>query len=256
MFYGLNNSQAQELQQALDTVKRLYRRHFAGDMMVALDRNMGFMQDPRFVSAFESQRPDAQEASLLWRLHVMCWCAGNALRLDGDFVECGVFRGFCTAVAAHYLDFGACPKTWHLFDTFSGIPSDQLDTGHTNPAVYQDPSLHDAVVRRFAVYPNIVVHQGRVPEVLAIGAPQRIAFLHLDMNSSKAEIGALEVFYDRLVPGACVLLDDYGWYAYRQQKIAEDAFFNERGCKVLELPTGQGVVLKPGSPTAGSPMRR
>lgn len=245
MFYGLNESQALEFQRALDTIRRLYRRHFAGDMLVSLDRNMGFMEDPRFAAAVDAQRPDAQEASLVWRLHVLCWCARNALRLEGDFVECGVYRGFCTAVAAAYLEFGACNKTWHLYDTFAGIPADQLDAGHVNPALYQDASLHDAVVRRFAGYANIAVHQGRVPEVLLKNAPARVAFLHLDMNSSKAEVGALEVLCDRLVPGAYVLLDDYGWYAYRQQKVAEDAFFDQRGCKVLELPTGQGLVIMP-----------
>jgi hypothetical protein len=40
-----------------------------------------------------------------------------------------------------------------------------------------------------------------------------------------------------------VLLDDYGWYAYRAQKRAEDAFFAAQGYKVLELPTGQGLVV-------------
>ena len=244
MFYWLNESQAQELQGALDAIKRVYRRYFAADMMIALEKNMGFMQDARFIAAFQSQQPDAQEASLAWRLHVLCWCARNALRLDGDFVECGVYRGFSTAVAAAYLDFGTVPRTWHLYDTFSGIPPDQLDAGHTNPVVYQDPGLYDAVVRRFSRYPNVAVHRGRVPDVLVASAPERIAFLHLDMNSSKAEVGALDVLYDRLVPGAFLVLDDYGWFAYREQKLAEDAFFAARGLQVLELPTGQGLVIK------------
>jgi O-methyltransferase len=244
MFYFLNESEASELRSALATLQRLYRHSFVGDMLIALDRNAGFAEDARFVAALQAQRPSAQEASLMWRLHVLVWCAQNALRLEGDFVECGVHRGFMTAVAAHYLDFGTRAKTWHLFDTFSGIPADQLDPGHSNPAAFQVPGLYEAVAQRFAAYPNVVVHRGRVPEVLRESAPPRVAFLHLDMNSSKAEVGALEVLYERLVPGAFVLLDDYGWCAYRQQKIAEDAFFEPRGCKILELPTGQGLVLK------------
>jgi hypothetical protein len=84
-----------------------------------------------------------------------------------------------------------------------------------------------------------------VPEALAGSAPARIAFLHLDMNSSRAEVGALQLLYDRLLPGAFLLLDDYGWYAYREQKLAEDAFFEKRGVGVLELPTGQGLLVKP-----------
>jgi asparaginyl-tRNA synthetase len=38
-------------------------------------------------------------------------------------VECGVFRGFMTAVAARYLDFGASARRWYLYDTFEGIPA-------------------------------------------------------------------------------------------------------------------------------------
>lgn len=40
-----------------------------------------------------------------------------------------------------------------------------------------------------------------------------------------------------------MLLDDCGGYAYRAQQRAEDAFFAAQGYKVLELPTGQGLVI-------------
>ena len=245
MFYGMNEAQKEEFLRALATIRGIYPRNFAGDMLIALARNMGFMDDTRFVAAVDAEQPNAQEASLLWRLHVLCWCARNALRLEGDFVECGVFRGFMTAVAARYLDFAARPRRWHLYDTFEGIPQEQLDPGHDNPPAYRETGLHDSVRRRFATYPNVEVHRGRVPEVLAGSAPARIALLHLDMNSARAELGALEALYDRLVPGAHVLLDDYGWYYYREQKVAEDAFFEKRGVGVLELPTGQGLLIKP-----------
>jgi O-methyltransferase len=246
MFYWMNEAQQKEFARALDAIRSIYERYFAGDMLIALDRNMGFTQDARFLAAVEAQRPNAQESSLLWRLHVLCWCAQNALSLDGDFVECGVFRGFMSAVAAHYVDFGVQPKRWHLYDTFEGVPAGDLNAGQSSPPEFAQAGLHDAIVRRFAAYPNVVVHRGRVPQILVESAPARIAFLHLDMNSAKAEIGALELLYDRLAAGAFVLLDDYGWYAYRAQKEAEDAFFGTRGVGVLELPTGQGLVVKPG----------
>src|SRR3970282_1475454 len=130
MFYGMNEAQQQEFQRALAVIRGIYRRNFAGDMLIALDKNMGFMEEPRFV----------------------------------------------TAVAAQYLDFGARPKRWYLYDTFEGIPAPDLDPGHINPREYQEPGLHDAVVRRFADYPNIGQHRGRVPEVLHGSAPQKIAF--------------------------------------------------------------------------------
>jgi hypothetical protein len=34
------------------------------------------------------------------------------------------------------------------------------------------------------------------------------------------------------------------WRFHREQKLLEDAFLAERGYQVLELPTGQGFVIK------------
>jgi hypothetical protein len=47
-----------------------------------------------------------------------------------------------------------------------------------------------------------------------------------------------------MIPGAVLVLDDYGWLGYRQQKLAEDPWFAQRGYRVLELPTGQGLIIK------------
>jgi hypothetical protein len=54
-----------------------------------------------------------------------------------------------------------------------------------------------------------------------------------DFNNARAEIGALEVLFDRMVPGAVLVLDDYGWLAYRAQKEAEDPWFEKIGYRVL-----------------------
>lgn len=245
MFYGLTEAQQREFAAALGTITRLYPRYFAMDMLVTVGRNMGFLEDPAFMTAMNEEARNDQEKSLIWRLHVLCWAATNALKLEGDFVECGVFQGFSTAVVARYTRFAERPRRWYLYDTFSGIPADQVNEGDANPQVYQDPTLYEKVTRRFVQYPNIRIVRGRVPEVLQQACPQSIAFMHLDMNSAAAELGALQYLYDRMVPGAHLVLDDYGWYFYRQQKLAEDPFFRERGCSVLELPTGQGLVVKP-----------
>jgi len=244
MFYGLTQQSAPAVEAAIATLSAAFARTFAADMLITFDRNQGFLDDPDFMHAFNTIARSPTEKSLLWRLHVFCWCARNGLRRDGDFVECGVFEGFSVAVAAQLLDFAHTPRRWYLYDTFAGIPPDQIGTGHVSPQAYADPHLFGRVETRFERYRNIDVIQGRVPEVLAEVAPQRIAFLHLDMNSAQAEVGALECLYDRVVDGGLILLDDYGWLTYREQKVAEDLFFGRCGVPVLELPTGQGLVVK------------
>jgi hypothetical protein len=79
--------------------------------------------------------------------------------------------------------------------------------------------------------------------VLAERAPEKVAFLHLDLNSAVAEAAALEFFATRFSPGAFVLLDDYGWRGFRPQKLAADRFFGRLGKPIMELPTGQGVAM-------------
>lgn len=232
-----------KLNQAVETLARIFTFTFAGDMLITFDRNMGFFEDARFMEAFDSNVRTPVEKTLIWRLHVLCWSALNSLRVQGDFVECGVFQGFCSAVATRYLDFGSRDKQWYLYDTFTGIPPDHLNPGHQNPPYYEQEGLYEACRQRFAAYPNVHVIQGRVPEVLRERAPQKVAFMHIDMNSAAAEMGALEFFWERLMPGAVIVLDDYGWRGYRAQKLAEDPFFAARGRQVLELPTGQGLVL-------------
>jgi hypothetical protein len=41
-----------------------------------------------------------------------------------------------------------------------------------------------------------------------------------------------------------IVLDDYGWNAHRTRKLSADVFMLEHGLSVLELPTGQGLVVK------------
>jgi O-methyltransferase len=88
------------------------------------------------------------------------------------------------------------------------------------------------------------VIRGSVPESFAEAAPDAIALLHLDMNSAESEIGALDHLFDRVSPGGIVIFDDFGWTDYAPQRIAETAYMKERGYRILEMPTGQGFLIK------------
>lgn len=104
--------------------------------------------------------------------------------------------------------------------------------------------LYHEVVERFSTFGNFEVIRGWVPDSFQIKSPERVSFLHIDMNNVPAEIGALEHLFDRVVPGGIIVLDDYGWNGHEAQAIAEDEFMEKRGYSVLELPTGQGLIFK------------
>jgi hypothetical protein len=109
------------------------------------------------------------------------------------------------------------------------------------------------VKANFSEWKNIRIIEGPVPDTLDRVETQNIAYLHLDMNCSPPEVAALNFFWDRLLPGAFVLLDDYAYRGYEAQKHAMDAVAKEKHVMIVSLPTGQGLLMKPaGRVSAGT----
>jgi hypothetical protein len=190
-----------------------------------------------------------------WRVHVGLWAASNASKLDGDFVECGVNKGFMSSAIMEYLKWDSIGKIFYLLDTFKGMDeryvSDKerqsgllamnrafLESGRYTSSV-------DYVRANFAEWNNVCIIEGSIPETLDRVATQEVAFLHIDLNCARPEVAAALFFWDRLVPGAFMLLDDYAYYGYHEQKLAMDVFAVEKGADICTLPTGQGLIIKP-----------
>lgn len=245
MFYGkFEGPEDREfMQAAIRRFRKIFKRVHAGDNVILFQRNLGFQRNKAFMEAFNANAANAQEKSLILRLNTLAWAAEHALNVEGDYVECGVWKGFCSAVLTQYLDFAKLDRTFYLYDTFEGIPEEYDTEKHDAPGFRQD-GLYEGVIERFSPYPNVKVIKGLVPDSFEQAAPEKIAFMHIDMNSSKSEIAALEVLFDRLSPGGMLVFDDYGWSGYVAQQIAEDAFMAERGHRILELPSGQGLLIK------------
>lgn len=231
-----------------------------GDHLLSIDKAQDFMNDSRFAQAWSAVRDTHQydrynaRDGIKWRFHVLTWAATHAARLQGDFVECGVFKGDMSWVVTECVDAFASGRQMHLVDSFDGFSTkySSADDFPRDPAffqrandIYKRESHYDRVKARFADKPYVNVIKGFVPDVLEeLDIPQ-VAFLHIDLNSAAAEVGALEYFFPRLVPGGVIVLDDYGWNMFHKQLEVEKAFFAARGLQVLELPTGQGLVIKP-----------
>ena len=245
MFYGnfKGPDDHQYLREAIARFRTIFGQVFAGDNVILFQRTLGFRRNKKFMEALSENVKTRQERSLVLRLNTLAWAGKHALNFEGDFVECGVWRGFSSAVLARYLDFGTVDKTYYLYDTFAGIPAGYDTEKHDSP-LFAKAGLYEQVVERFRPYPNVRIVRGTVPESFQEACPEKVAFLHLDMNSSKSEIAALDVLFDRIVPGGMIVFDDYGWTAYRRQQLTEDEFMGKRGYRILELPTGQGLLVK------------
>ena len=219
---------------------------FVGEGLVTWLRTLPFLEDDRFMTLADELQELLPIPNWHWNLQTVVWAVQQTAGIEGDLVELGVFKGHTTRFVADYVGFQDSPKRWWLFDTFEGIPADQLDEGwkEVNEAVYGGTFSHAEVSERFRGFPNIEVIKGRVPEILHERCPEKISFLHMDLNNSTAEIAAQEVVFDRLSPGAVIVFDDYCWAASRAQYLAERRWFEVRGLHILPLPTGQGIFVK------------
>ncbi len=233
---------------------------YDADFLMVWNKNTDFLSDPHFMAAYRAGmdsghkigRPagSQEDIHIEWRILVCCWAGWHARHLPGDFVECGTNTGIMSLAVCNYIDFNSTGKSFWLFDTFRGIPGEQispeeraLGRDKENELFYEE--CFERAKRNFAAFPKAHLVRGKVPDTLSSVPINQACYLCLDMNIMLPELAAIEYFWPRLVPGAPVIMDDYGWLGYAAQKKALDAFAAGKGVRILTLPTGQGLLLKP-----------
>ncbi len=211
--------------------------------------NCDFLNDEDFKRAYRAgeELNSWSNSPIHWRVHVVLWAAARAVALDGDLVECGVNRGGFSRAIIEYINFAQITdKKFYLLDTFEGLADEYIsDEERANIADYEYEDCYDEVKKTFEKFENVVIIKGVVPETLSQVKAEKISFLSIDMNCVAPEIAAAEFFWDKLTSGAAIVLDDYGWAKHIVQKRAFDEFAKRKDVKILSLPTGQGLILKP-----------
>jgi O-methyltransferase len=162
--------------------------------------------------------------------------------VEGDFVECGVWRGGNSLLAADVFRRAQQPRRTWLFDTFTGMTAPTDDdvkyNGNSAHATFlkKQRSDHNAwcyasledvqdSFRRRDLEQHANFVKGDVLLTLADqpSLPQRISVLRLDTDWYESTRMELEVLYPRLVRGGVLIVDDYGYW--QGAKKAVDEYF-------------------------------
>lgn len=229
--------------------------HFHGPITYNTDglitsNNCDFINEPRFAKAYAAAAATNPWPgfTLQWRVYNVCWFADFVKNLEGDFVECGVNTGAYARAVIEYIDFSKLGKRFYLFDTFSGLSNDQITDEERESGIdklymnnYKD--VYQEVKETFAPF-NVSIIKGLVPHTLHEYTSDKICYLSIDMNVMEPEIAAANYFWDKIVKGGVIMLDDYGFAPHIQQKLAFDKFAKEKNVNILSLSTGQGVIIK------------
>lgn len=170
--------------------------------------------------------------------------------LAGDIVECGVYKAVSLLRFATFRELLEVGHSRRIvaFDAFGKFPRAGID-GEVDQAFIerfeneggdglsaesiQDILSFKALSNSVELVPGDV--RETVPAYLSANPTRRIALLHLDMDVYEPTKVALERFWDHLVPGAIVVIDDYN--AVEGATRAVDEFVAAKGiARIEKLP--------------------
>ena len=90
-----------------------------------------------------------------------------------------------------------------------------------------------------------VFNNGFLPDSLEFSEnPNDLVWMHIDLNSAKPTLSALESFHDKIMAGGVILFDDYGWICHKDTRKIVDKFFETKKGINFSLPTGQAIYFK------------
>ncbi len=200
----------------------------------------------RKVRAFTSSSPER----IVGLMNAVKYVVAN--RIPGDFVECGVWRGGSTMVAAlTFQAIGDTSREMFLFDTFEGMSAptdaDVMFDGQkaadllSKSAKVEGPANYWCIAGLADVtenlkstgYPTSKVHfvKGKVEDTIPGRAPKQISILRLDTDWYESTAHELEHLYPLVSKNGIVIIDDYGhWQGARK---AVDDYFAKKGFRPL-----------------------
>ena len=171
--------------------------------------------------------------------------------VEGDIVECGVWKGGSMMMAALKLkEMGNVSRQLFLFDTYEGMsePSKEdkaIDGSYASELlsiadkeggdnIWCVANLEQVKTNLYSTnYDRNKMHfiVGKVEDTLPHPAINKIAILRLDTDWYESTLHELDMLYDKVVPGGIIIIDDYGHWA--GSKKAVDEFIKNRKLKVF-----------------------
>jgi O-methyltransferase len=173
---------------------------------------------------------------------------------SGDVIECGCWHGHSTVAIATILAKEGFTGRFHVFDSFEGGLSSfgakdqsffRLSEQEQRVQIKQfesDFALVSAVTEGFGF---VELHRGWIPQSFADFEKRPIKFLHVDVDMYEPTKATLDFFWESLVPGGCIVVDDYNHAIFEGATRAVDEFLEGKDPKlVYKVPMGSCYIIK------------
>jgi hypothetical protein len=173
----------------------------------------------------------------------------------GAIVECGTWKG---GMAAGLIEIGGQDRDYCFFDSFEGMPAAKEIDGENalrwqadkaSPKYYDNCSASleefQATVNLAGCAPErIKIFKGLFEKTLPDFQPPLIAVLRLDADWYDSTMICLQKFWNHILPGGLILLDDY--YVWDGCSRAVHSFLAERQAteRIHQFPVGVAFMRK------------
>lgn len=170
--------------------------------------------------------------------------------INGDIVECGVWRGgSAMLVAKILLKLGCTEKKIYLYDTYEGMtkPS-EVDIDNSGKKAYSFfaktkkgetsnwcfSPLEEVKKNMMSIgYPEgkIIFIKGKVEDTVPGTVPSAICLLRLDTDWYESTYHEMKHLYPVVAKGGVLVLDDYGYW--QGARMAVEKYLNESDSNIL-----------------------
>jgi O-methyltransferase len=172
---------------------------------------------------------------------------------SGVIVECGTWRG---GMSAGMIEVGGPGRQYYFFDSFEGMPPVE-DLDGPEAMVWQtDPGRRrfgtcDATVAEFQATirmtgcPANIVHvtKGFFEDSFPAFTPPPVAVLRLDADWYASTAICLEKFWDSVLPGGLILIDDYYGWDGCARAIHEGLAKRQATERIMQTPLGRVAFI-------------
>ena len=233
-------------------LRLLYSRHLVSDTLFATRGDLTRTKLVHSVMPYSLVGSSGLEATYDAATDVI------AQGVPGDFIECGVAQGGCSALMALVAKMDPRGRRMWLFDSFQGLPDPtekdfdagkQLTGGHIRPLVRGSclgtrSMVESVLFSRFELSrDSVFLIEGWFQDTLPLYKDRvgQIAVLRIDGDWYDSTLCCLKNLYGKVSPGGWVIIDDYGVCFGCKKAVHE--FLDGIGITPKLIPDGRGGVL-------------
>ena len=174
----------------------------------------------------------------------------NLKALEGNVVECGVWRGGMIAGMAEVL---GKHRKYYLCDSFEGLPKAKEIDGkaaldwqlNVTGSTYHDNCTAEENLAKTAMKMAKVdfeLKKGWFDKTMPMFKPGNIAFLRLDADWYDSMYCCLEHLYKYVINGGIIIIDDY--YVWDGCSKAVHAFLAQTSSRIYHTKNGVTYIIK------------